>query len=115
MAMNTTRTIGSVLAAFFLQGCAGTLYTRVGLERPTSWCAIRDRGDFCGSQPYQAVVTDFHFMNFDANGFVPEIDATVGLFSVPLDFTLDTCFLPADGICWACGMQKKRFKPYRFF
>jgi uncharacterized protein YceK len=93
-------TIPFCIALFLTSGCGGTLYTRG-----------KANGYVFGKPVYAAVAEDYdvtvngvEFLGgfFHYNMIKP--------FSFPLDFVLDTLFLPFDLIAWGFGYDKNEIE-----
>ena len=85
------------ITSVFLTGCAGTMHTR-----------SQPQGTFFGKPVYEAVAEDFRVTFYGCNGGFNWLSNYNMLkpFSFPLDFLLDTVFLPADLISWGMGYSK---------
>jgi hypothetical protein len=99
-----------ILAAFIifmcLTGCMGTYMTRI---EPIN-------GSFCGKSPYESLAADGFLVSHIGGGRDTSTNgsydngmgafAWFGLFSIPVDFVVDTVLLPIDLIAWPLGYKK---------
>ena len=81
----------------FFSGCGGTLHTRTNLD-----------GTFLGKPFYAAVVDDFRVTFYGVDHGLQWLRGynMIKPFSFPMDFILDTVFLPFDLIAWSMGYDK---------
>ena len=97
-----------IIASIILQGCIGTVTTRVSGDEKLNH-------HFIGKYPYKAIAVDGSLIGMvgqDAgmcsnHGYGYGIGfGLLGLFSIPLDLCVDTVLLPADIIGWINGWDK---------
>ena len=91
--MYIARLLVLVFCLVFISGCLGTISTR-------------DKGNFAGGYPYQAVAFDGYCVAEARGNLAPG-----GLVSMPLDLVVDTVLLPIDLLLWPFGFKKVTYFP----